>query len=276
MSNFENYELYSFTVGCKHQRAFSVRSQYGVIADYMLAEACASESPIPRDFFSNVTISPAGDSLSVSTYDGSVSMTLNLDKIFITGKSLQQSQPFTESNQIREIAEHFMPGIFGFLNNPRVQFYGALYAYVHKNMKARSRFDHPAAKHLTKRLSSLPFTNHEYPADFSQRVSFRNRLPDGMVKTEVNDFQNTHLTFKAEKADLLWEPSLEEKQQYQQADTDAPAISTVSVDIQHVFRPERDYSNRLLGQHLDSAQKFLDARVIPELLQSLQLPLEQK
>lgn len=259
MIQINDYQLYSFTLGCEHQRAFSLSSTSGSIIDYLLGACGAPKSSLPENFFSAVTRSQ--DILSVAGYDKSVRFDCNLDNLSINGFSTVTDTPFENQHIISGIAQQIFGDVVAFLNNPKVIFYGARWSFVHKIHEDRQMFSHPAAEHLAKKTSRVPLTDKEYPANITQHLTFRKRLPKSMVIKDVNDYQNIHLTFEDKQIDSLWEPDVQDKERFQQDDFDVPTVSVINIDIQHVFRPLQNYSRDRFAAHLENAQSLLDNRM---------------
>jgi hypothetical protein len=55
------FNLYSFAVGCKYTRCFTVHSVSGTIADYVLGERGATGSPIPEKYYDKISLGTGVD-----------------------------------------------------------------------------------------------------------------------------------------------------------------------------------------------------------------------
>lgn len=259
MLTFDNYDLYSFTVGCKHQRAFSLNSSGGTIIDYILGQCGANESKLPSNFFSSVI--PQQNQIGLTSFDRKVSLICDLDSMSITGKSICENIPFVDQQMIIDFSTALFENMILFLNNPKIIFYGIVWSFVEKQHSQRNIYSHPAADYLAKNVSKISLNANEYPSNFFQRLSFRKRLQESLVKKDINDYKNIHITIEDKKINSLWEVTDIEKQQYQQDDFDVPTVQVVSVDIQHVCKPLQNFSFSKLNQHCQYAPSELSGRI---------------
>ena len=273
MFEIPGYNLYSFVVGTQHLRAFSIQSTGGTLIDYVLGEAGAQNSPLPRDYYGKVTRSPDGLSLELTSENASNRLRVSTDRIVLSETSVAPDRPLQDVEGTMRIAQHLFPGLLSYLNNPKVVFLGMVWKYVKNQIHDCSRFGHPPAEYLSTNLLKVTPDQKEYPGDFSLRYAFRKRLPDSLVRKDLNDYMNIILEFKEEERRRLWD---NEDKFVEEGETEAPRVVTVQIDGQRKFDPNvSTFTPQLFDNHFKWCREFMFCR-FREILRGLELLDDQK
>ncbi len=241
------YKLYSLAFGSMYVRTFLIHDVRGVIANYVLGECGATESPFPADFFTEV--STADNGLKLTNEDQTCQFSVTSDKVLYLQRTASSSTRIEEAEiaNVRARAEHLITGAMQFLQEPNLMYLGMFWDYVRESTKERERYKHPAAEALAKRVLKVDFDDsREYPAEVSTRVAFRRRLQESAVQQGRNDYINAILHIRDEKLSSLWDK--EAKASDAQCD-ELPRVAALSIDVQRFFDPRRRLDKQMFDTH---------------------------
>lgn len=245
MLDIRGYSLRSFTVGAKHERTFSVDTLRGTIADYVLGECGASESPIPEDFYDQVAYADGGG-VRLSKRDAPQHFTCTRDRVIVTDSTSEIGQSLAHLSPMLERARHLILGTLQFLDTPNGIFLGFVFEYAETEKKTRERFKHPIAESLSKNLTTLPFTQFDYPAEARVRVAFRRRVAESILRKGLDDYINVILDIQDAPISELWPNAMTPKTD---TATEDIRLGTISLDVQVVLDPRRQLTPAMFETH---------------------------
>lgn len=255
MIQIPGFKGYSFSVGCRHVRSFSVDSTVGLIADYVLGECGAPDTPFAEDYYDMVR---AGDNgLELTTKKKERRLLVTRDDILLSERSNEQGEDFSADVEVMERARHIIPGIMTLLRDPNVKMFGLVWKFVKADTSKRARFSHPAAEYLAKRLLQVKLDLKEHPCEVHTKLSFRKQLLESWLKKGLDDFLNVNLEIEDETVSELWKGDDSPKDT---AKTEPDRISTITVDVQRMFDPRRPIDVELIDMHLECANDFVKSR----------------
>jgi len=249
------FKLHSFTVGCKHTRAFSVDNVGGVIADYVLGECGVEDSPLPKGFYDKVGV---GEGVELTGNERTHYFRATRDRVVIAERTSKLGESLNDVEKIVKQAQHLVPGTFAFMNKPKVMFLGMVWEFAEESIKEREKFKHPAAEDLANKVVRLKLGAKEYPSEVNVRISFRKKIPESWVLKGKNDYINVILTIRDASSDELWPPESEKKKASR---TEEPRIRMISVDIQRMLDPQRVLTGKLFNVHWEFCQQHLKSRL---------------
>jgi hypothetical protein len=252
MLEIPNFNLHSFAVGCKYTRCFTVQSVSGTIADYVLGERGAKDSPIPEKYYDKISL---GTGVELFNDEETRRFTVTPDQMVFQEKTSNISKNLETIDEYVTRARHLMIGTISLIKNPTLVFLGMIWTFTENAVGEHERFKHPVAENLLTKILKLQLTPKEHPAEVHTRLTFRKKIDESWILQEQNDYINVILTVRDALQSELWiekeEESIKEK----------PKIGVISVDIQRIFDPQRSLNMRLFDSHLGSCKQLLKSRI---------------
>lgn len=256
MLEIKGFNLYSFTVGCKHTRAFSVDNVGGVIADYVLGECGAENSPFTSDFYHTVTSGPGV--IELFSNDETRRFTATRDRVNLSERTSKIDEKIEDEENIFKQSKHVIPGTLSFMHNPKSIFLGMVWQLKEAEISERKRFKHPAAQSISEKTIKFKLDNKEYASEASVKLCFRKKLEKSWLIRDMDDYINVILNI----ADINITDLLpREKKDDKKDDDEKPHITTISVDIQRMFDPHRELKPRTFDIHWNYCKKLLTERI---------------
>lgn len=254
MLEIEGFKPYSFSVGTKHDRSFSLDDMKGRITDWVLGECGGTDSPLPADWYDSVSTTQDGAQLNHSGDTRKFSVTR--DQIAVINKIAAEEEELQQEAFCIDTSRHLIDGVYDFIQRPYLILFGMVWKYVKSSTKAATRFNHPAAAFLVKRLSQLEFKEGESVSQYSSQIVFRTPMAD--AKLGVEDYMNVIINLKSEKSSQLWaahEDSTDIK-------FEAERTATVSIDVQWIFDPRREFTPNMVDRHYQYCNSVLSPRIL--------------
>jgi len=256
MQPIRGFKPYSAAVGLRYNRSFCIHNVGGVITDYVLGEAGAPGTPLPKDFYDQTAIGP--DRTDLTGKKGTRRLTITGDNLLICERSIALDETPPNFTNVIARADHLFPDILAYLQEPKLTLLGLVWHGVMAPDDSTTRYAHPAAQYLFTHLSKVVLTKNEFLADVSVRFAFRRRMSEGLVHKDINDYYNIIIQFAESKTSALWPP--EERPEFE-GEAEEPAYVVLIADIQHVLDPARPFDRDLLRSHCRDAEKILRDRV---------------
>ncbi|MCH8966606.1 MAG: hypothetical protein IID43_02925 [Planctomycetes bacterium] len=253
------FKLYSLAFGSNYVRTFVIHDVRGLIADYVLGECGASESPIPANFFTKVSM--ADGAVQITNNDQTHLFSVTRDRVVFLQRTPSSSADFEEADivSVRTIAKHLVVGALKFLHEPNLVFFGTVWDYVKVSTKRRRRWEHPAATDLAKRMLKMEFDDSmEIPAEVTTRVAFRRRLQESAVQKDRDDYINAILLVRDEKLSTLWH---KEDNHADDVSDEQPRAAAISMDVQRFFDPRRRLDQRMFDTHWNYCLQSISPRL---------------
>ncbi len=256
MSAIPGYKLYSFATGSQHVRSFAVKDVGGILADFVLGECGAPESPLPADHYKKVK---SGDGVELVSADESRRFVASLDNCLVSERSTKEGDEFTDIEGVRERAITLMGGAYSLMKSPKLIFVGMVWEFVRTSIKDRERFNHPVAEHIAERVLKVQFLPQEHPAEVTTRFVFRKKLGQSWLYKGLNDFVNVAVTIRDNPIDELWPPARKPRET---VDVEPSRVTVISVDVQRLLDPRRPFDPTLLSKHWDYSQDVVSDRIV--------------
>src|SRR4030042_3313717 len=184
MVQIPNFNLYSFAVGCKYTRCFTVQSVSGTIADYVLGERGAKDSPIPEKYYDKISL---GAGAELFNSENNRKFTVTPDQMVFQEKTLSISQNLEGVEECVNKAQHLMLGTLSLMKNPTLVFIGMLWTFSEIRVEEHERFKHPVAESLFTKTMKLKLEPKEHPAEVLTRLTFRKKIDESWIHKELND-----------------------------------------------------------------------------------------
>lgn len=252
MVQIPNFNLYSFAVGCKYTRCFTVQSVSGTIADYVLGERGAKDSPIPEKYYDKISL---GTGVELFNDDENRRFTVTPDQMVFQEKTLSISKNLEGVEECVNKARHLMMGTLSLMRDPTLVFLGMVWTFSETSVEEHERFKHPVAESLLTKVLKLQLTPKEHPAEVHAGLTFRKKIEESWIHKELNDYINIILTIRDTSQSELWGEketgTIREK----------PKIGVISVDIQRIFDPHRPLNSKLFESHLLSCEQLIKSRI---------------
>jgi hypothetical protein len=252
MNQIPNFNLYSFAVGCKYTRCFTVQSVSGTIADYVLGERGAKDSPIPEGYYDKISL---GNGVELLNDEGNRRFTVTPDQMVLEEKTLSISEGLSDIDKYVVMASHLITGTLPLVKNPTMIFLGMVWTFSEVSIEEHERFKHPVAEKLLSKVLKLQLTPKEHPAEVQTRLTFRKKIDESFIHREQNDYINIILTIRDSLQSELWvekeSKSIQEK----------PKIGLISIDIQRIFDPQRTLDRKLFDSHLTNSERIMKPRI---------------
>lgn len=246
------YNLYSFAVGCKYTRCFTVQSVSGTIADYVLGERGAKDSPIPEKYYDKISL---GTGVVLSNDEENRRFTVTPDQMVFEEKTLNISKNLESINEFVTKARHLMIGSLSLMKNPTMMFLGMVWTFSETSVGEHERFKHPVAENLLSKILKLQLTPKEHPAEVHAQLTFRKKMEESWIHKELNDYINIILTIRDAPQSELW------VEKETGAVQEKPKIGVISADIQRIFDPQRPLNAKLFDSHLVSCEQIMESRI---------------
>ena len=257
MIDLPGYRLFSFAVGTRHTRSFSLDDSRGIIADYVLGECGAESSGVPANHYG--TVLTGEGHVELRGKQTRTQFIADREKVVIAERTDHPEESLPTTERVCTVAEHLTNGVVQLLKNPKLVFVGMVWEFVRSSTKPRERFQHPAARSISRKLLKLQLKEIEHVSEASCRVSFRKKLENAYFKKGLDDYANFIINFRDVNTADLW-PGVVPKEVDPQIDQ--PRVTLVSVDVQHIFVPRREFDTSLIKSHKDYASRFVSGRFL--------------
>jgi hypothetical protein len=252
MLEIPNFNLYSFAVGCKYTRCFTVHSVSGTIADYVLGERGAKDSPIPEKYYDKISL---GTGLELFNDEENRRFTVTPDQMVFQEKTLSISKNLEDIDEYVNRSRHLMMGTLSLIKNPTLVFLGMIWTFSESSVGEHERFKHPVAENLLTKTLKFQLTPKEHPAEVHAQLTFRKKIDESWILQEQNDYINVIFTIRDALPSELWIEKKEESKK------EKPKIGVISADIQRIFDPQRTLNARLFESHLASCKQLIKSRI---------------
>jgi len=255
MLTIKNFNLYSFAVGSKHVRAFSINNNSGVIADYVLGICGVQDSPFSEKFYEKVGFGI--DGIEMASRDETQKLLATRDHLLLSERTSKIGQSLSSSDQTFNQAKYVMPNILSFMNKPKAIFLGMVWHYTESQIRPREKWNHPAASDLTGKTIKFPLDSKEHPSEINVRLTYRRKLGESFVTKGKDDYINIIFNVFDANTSELW-PSKDE----QGSDEENPSrIMCVSIDVQRMLNPRILLNSQLFDEHLDYCNRTIKPSV---------------
>jgi hypothetical protein len=261
MLTIKNFDLYSFAVGSKHVRAFSIDNKTGVIADYVLGVCGVPESSFDKGFYEKVAFGP--DGIEMTSQDDTKKFLATRDRLMLSERTSKIGQSLPSIEQIIARAKYVMPNVLSFMNKPKAIFLGMVWHYTESKTRPREKWNHPAARDLMEKTIKFPLDSKEFPSEINMRLTYRRKLGESFVTRGKDDYINIIFNVYDATISEIW-PS---KDNPISDEENPPRLMCLSIDVQRMLNP-----NILLNSQLfDEQWKYCNETIKP----SIKLMLEK-
>lgn len=249
------FQPHSFIIGLSFDPTFTFEDRKGTIADYVLGEAGAENSPVPKEFFDGVGITK--ETVAVGSPNKPHTITAQQNKIVYSYAKKEPSVAPIDTADLIPLASHLIQGVYELLRKPPIQFLGIVWEYAHIPTDKTLRFDHPLARVTAKDYIKVPLLPQEYPITASFRLNFRRRLPEAVSHPGINDFLSAIITLRDAPFKDVYEKAIEPPTE----EGERPEIGIFSIDIQRFFDPRKRFESKMLNEHMDLATRTFTDRL---------------
>ncbi len=251
MLTIKNFNHYSFAVGSKHVRAFSIDNNSGVIADYVLGICSVQESHFPEKFYEKIGFS--ADGIELASTDETQRFIATRDKLLLSERTAKIGQSFPGTQQTFNRAKYIMPNVLSFMNKPKAIFLGMVWQYTESQMRPREKWNHPAASDLMEKTIKFSLDSKEHPSEINVKLTYRRKLAESFVTKGKDDYVNIIFSvFDAKVADL-W-PSKDERVSEEE---NQPRLMCITIDVQRMLNPHILLSPQVFDDHFDYCNKTI-------------------
>lgn len=252
----QGFHPHAFIIGLHFQPAFTFEDVRGTIADFALGECGASDSPLTsRDFFTGVSIEPS--LVRVANDDKSHRLVVSRDRILYAHVKAQPSDASIPEEDSILVASHLLDATYRLLREPPTRFLGIVWDYVRLPSGPTEKFSHEIAKDIADRFININLNSSEYPAQASFRLNFRRRLPQALVRPDIDDFLAVILTLEDTTYKSLYEARGEPNDERQEV-----SVGLFRTDVQRHLDPFRRFEEKLIAEHLQSSRNLLHDRLL--------------
>lgn len=232
MLNIKNFDLYSFSVGSRHVRAFSIDNKTGVIADYVLGICGVPESPFDKGFYEKVALGV--DGIEMTSEDETKKFLATRDRFLLSERTLKIKESLRNPEQVLARAKYVMPNVLSFMNKPKAIFLGTVWHYAESQARPREKWNHPAASDLMANTIKFSLDTKEHPSEINVRITYRRKLAESFVTKGKDDYINIIFNvFDATLSDM-WP---KKNQTISDEEENPTRIMCLSIDVQRMLNP---------------------------------------
>jgi len=251
MLTIKNFNHYSFAVGSKHVRAFSINNNSGVIADYVLGICGVQESPFLEKFYEKVGFGI--DGIEMTSRDETQKFLATRDNLLLSERTSKTGQSLSSTEQTFNRAKYVMPNVLSFMNKPKAIFLGMVWQYTESQIRPREKWNHPAASDLMGKTVKFSLDTKEHPSEINVRLTYRRKLIESFVTKGKDDYINIIFSVFDANAAEIW-PSKDELV----PDEENPSrLMCISIDVQRMLNPRIILSSQIFDEHWDYCNRTI-------------------